>query len=204
MVLYCPNPRVRRALGGSVEAERGSLLTPLVLPCSKKNAICSGAKIFERSSFARGCGPRTKELDADRRPRTMGRRRDAGPRPGLLRGRQRRRTSAIEMGRRGPCSTDIARSSVWRLLTLCHDSGRDTTVHAHTVRVDHASPTPARIANRSGNPVDHGNRVRHVVACAAFDRPVSMVGRESRAIGTAVPALPARNRRHPGRHLGDL
>lgn len=72
----------------------------------------------------------------------MGRRRNSSPRPGLLRGRQRRCTSAIEMGRRGPCSTDIARSSVWRLLTLCHDAGRDTTVNAHTTRCVQIMPRP--------------------------------------------------------------
>lgn len=128
--------------------------------------------------------------------------RATGPR--LLRGRQRRCTSAIEMGRRGPCSTDIARSSVWRLLTLCHDAGRDTTVHAHTVRVDHASPTSARIAAGPGNPVDHGNRVRRLVDRSEGDRTVPLVGRPGRTTGTAAPTSPAQDRRSNNGNPGNL
>lgn len=206
MVLYCPNPRVRRALGGSVEAERGSLHTPLVLPCSRKNAICSDEKIFERSSFARGRGPCTKALDANRSPRAMGRRRDAGHRPEAF----ARASASINTGH-GNGKTWSALNGYSPFIGAARGDvvrQRWTSYHGscpyHTMRSNHASPTSARIAAGPGNPVDHGNRVRHVVACAAFDRTVSMVGRPGRTTGTAAPTSPAQDRRSNNGNPGNL
>lgn len=128
--------------------------------------------------------------------------RATGPR--LLRGRQRRSTPATATGRHGPRSTDIARSSLRPALTLCRGAGAATTVHAHTVRVDHASPTPVQTADRPGDAIDHGDRVRRLVDRSEGDRTVPLVGRPGRTTGTAVPTSPARDRRSNNGNPGNL
>lgn len=73
-----------------------------------------------------------------------------------------------------------------------------------TMRSDHASPTPVRIANRSVGPVDHGDRVRRLVAGSQVGWTVPLVGRPGRTTGTAVPTSPARDRRSNNGNPGNI
>lgn len=107
--------------------------------------------------------------------------------PGLLRGRRRRSTPATAKGRHGPRSTEIARLSARRTLPLWRGGGRATTVHAHTVRVDHVSLTPIETIARLGDAVDHSDRVRRLVNRPEGDRAVSLVHRACGSIGAAAP-----------------
>lgn len=163
--------------------------------------------MFGRKNFrtiivvARGCGPRASALDADRRSGAMGRRRNAGLRPVAFARASETIHAGDKNGRRGPCSADIARSSLGRAVTLCRDGGGTTTVYAHTVPVDHASPRPTRIADRSGDALDNGDRVRRLAALAAGDRAVSLVRPAGGTIDVDVPPR-TRTRRCRSRHPG--